>query len=131
MSQLSDAEVDASLFALGIGSDARGTRVLIASGHGQYPLAVRMADRLAAFGAHVDWGQFADENSASASYDYLLAFAGDVYHQLDCWLKPGGRYMILLDGIGDESKRVGITEVTTLGVSAIRAIGCKLRGDGE
>lgn len=125
--QLSDAEVDACLFALGIGSDARGTQVLLC---GWGPLYQPLVTRLAAFGADVDSPENAEEFSEHATYDFVIYLHGEVSPELvDRWLKPGGRYMILLDGVGDQSAGVTITDVQALGVSAVRVLGYKARRD--
>lgn len=125
MSQLSDAEVDASLFALGIGSDARGVRVLLL-GYG--PPYNTVVDRLRTFGAVVDGPENAEEDNESGSYDFVVCLHTELsFDFVVRWLKPEGRYMMLLDGVGSADAGVTITDVAALGVSAVRILGYKAR----
>lgn len=134
MSQLSDAEVDASLYALGIGSDARGLRVLLI-GHSGSQLTHIVQGRLITFGAQVSWVESSIEDP-DMQVDYVIALPGEnsvwnVARVVNNVLKPGGRYMILHDDLGDADALVGITDVTALGVSAVRVLGYKARCDGD
>ncbi len=133
MSQLSDAEIEASLFALGIGSDARGTRVLVI-GHSGSPLTGMIESRLSAYGARLFWATDTLRDP-ELRVDYVVAVPAEnavwnIATVVSNVLKPGGRYLVLIDQLGDDSTRVGLTEATTLGVSAVRILGCKVRREG-
>lgn len=129
---LSVAEIDANLFALGVGSDARGLRVMIV-GHQGSPLSDSIESRLVLFGATVLWAHdsVADPDM---QVDYLVALPSEnsmwnVAKLVENVLRPSGRYMVLLDQVGDERAKVTITDVQVLGVSAVRVLGYKARND--
>lgn len=123
---MTNEEIDANLYALGIGTDARGLRVLVLPSNHSALLGVRT--RLEVFGACV---HHADDlvNVALGSYDYVITDWYPCAHVADHWLKPGGRYLVLLDGIGDNVS-TEITEVVQLGGTAVRVLGYKPRRDG-
>lgn len=132
MSQLSDAEVDASLYVLGIGTDARGASVLVI-GHSGSPITQMVESRLSSYGARLFWATDT-LTDPELQVDYVVAVPAEnavwnVATVAGNVLKPGGRYLVLLDQLGDESRLVTLTDVQALGVSAVRILGYKTRTD--
>jgi hypothetical protein len=133
MSRLSVEEVDASLYALGIGTDARGTRVLII-GHSASPITSMIEARLSSFGARLFWAHDT-LSDPELMVDYVVAVPAEnavwnIVTVAGNVLRPGGRYLVLIDELGEESRSVMLSDVQALGVSAVRILGCKVRREG-
>lgn len=132
---MTDAEVDAHLYALGIGSDARGTDVMILGTDTPEYTSQCFHARLTAFGARVRW-EHESVTDPELLVDYFLAFPQDnaLYdpHALaGKVLRPGGRYMVLIEDVADAERGVEITDVRLVGDGEIRAIGWKRRITGD
>lgn len=136
---MSAEEIDAHLYVLGITSDARGVDVMIlgnpvgSDGDRTRNLSLSglIAERVRTFGARVWW----DHDSITKPelrVDYLIAIPRDndtysIPKLADTVLRPGGRYMVLIDDVADTRADVELIDVRQIGDGQIRAIGWKRR----
>lgn len=128
-------EIDAHLYALGIESDARGADVMILGTDTDGYTSQQFHTRLLTFGAKV-WWEHESITRPELQVDYFVACPQenslyDPHALAGKVLRPGGRYMVLIEDVADAARGVELTDVRMVGDGQIRAIGWKRRVHGE
>jgi hypothetical protein len=119
---MDEAILDAHLYALGITPDARKLRVLVL---GNDALATQIEHRVRHFGAE----SLDDVDDVFPQGDFaiitnLAAGVESVRDNLRYCLKPGARYMILIDGVASPPDLV-VIDHQLIDSTAMRVIGMK------
>jgi hypothetical protein len=131
-------ELDAHLWSIGIGSDARKLRVLVC---GAGPTIDAVEERLKTFGAEVvSLGEF-DAGCEDSSADFAIIAmpcAGDYMDSGALALKPEGRYLVIIEPLACEKSdyepdavTLEMTSVEQVGGQCVRVTGYRPRREGE
>lgn len=128
---MTEAELDGHLYAAGIGSDARGMRVLVVGGYGS-----KLDERLRLFGASPVSEEGYRENEMPGTMDAAVVFALDSPVEYDRAalladaLKPEARYVVIVEPVAQEPV-LTLTNVEVIGDRCVRVTGYRPRLEGE